>query len=800
MPRRWYIRTSSGKRGPFSSKDLRQLARDGTLKPNMGVSKNEGDSWTKAKKIDGLFPESKQSDDRVAKAKRRIKKQRGDDKWFVLTKHDVVGPLSARRLRKLARRGKLLPDVAVTQDGEKWVKAKRVKGLEFRDKNKNILDLDSAFDPLESEVESEARLDIEMQDEPSVKQEPAFADHNETTLASVDEDFEAVSIEELEDDEVDLGNELIDPDGSSDDGEPPAEDLMAFVGDQLFADDPPSQRSTSIGRADEEKEREEIDVPAESEELDALLDKLRGKSRAEAFRQKDDYYDLDRQEEKVASSKSVERVEQTEDEFDDFLDEILEDSSQDEPMALAAPDESRNGSRGAQQFAIEDEDSDDSVIEVDGDGGDDDLDVFMDEILEDSGEKDSQNSFEDDDDDEFKFEDQSDELDDLLQDLADDPLDEQMSLEEEDVCEQTSVTPVEDSEAESETSEPHVSVGPSENSEIESVSEEAEVKFDVETLPLVIESHPPTEEDLDPEAAEEIRQAKAAWLWDDTRPLEVETPDESPDHFSVNPQPVPSDVDQPEVPEPFIKPPSPAENEMSVKPAFAATDEDIQLVAEPVTTQTLGPEDWEVIREREYLRRFGQCTQKAHTNKFGQDICVYVFPPNQSRPVTTLVTSGLSNHPMQVPSDTLWSPRAELILYVNQLQSSHISILCHLAQIPLTRGVTLHYGKLLPNGVPPQPILGNADLDGYVMLIPPVKSDFGFQSDVKIDGQPLQLLWPVPTSAAERELLLCHGQGAFCALLDQNDHSITIDSPRSCYVQQSRANATANIGQELSVE
>ncbi len=192
--------------------------------------------------------------------------------------------------------------------------------------------------------------------------------------------------------------------------------------------------------------------------------------------------------------------------------------------------------------------------------------------------------------------------------------------------------------------------------------------------------------------------------------------------------------------------------------------------------------NWDQLRKAEYIRRFGACSHVARPeDPSGVPVDVYVFPANQRRPVTTLVTSGMSNRRMPVPQGRC-SPRAELVLYVNEVKAEYVNLLYFLAQIPLRQNQALQYGTSLHHGNPPRPVFPNSVLDGYVFMIPSVQSDFEIHQSTRIGDDSLQLLWVVPTTQAERAFLAKHGMARFCWLLDQQQHALVFDPHRRCYV------------------
>lgn len=51
--------------------------------------------------------------------------------WYVRTSKADRGPYSTEKLRRLADEGRVKPATLVSRDGEKWIKASQIRGLEF---------------------------------------------------------------------------------------------------------------------------------------------------------------------------------------------------------------------------------------------------------------------------------------------------------------------------------------------------------------------------------------------------------------------------------------------------------------------------------------------------------------------------------------------------------------------------------------------------------------------------------------------------------------------------------------------
>lgn len=205
-----------------------------------------------------------------------------------------------------------------------------------------------------------------------------------------------------------------------------------------------------------------------------------------------------------------------------------------------------------------------------------------------------------------------------------------------------------------------------------------------------------------------------------------------------------------------------------------------QIVAIPEPTSHLIE-----IRERAYVKQFGQFENVSHPLGPGiPHIDVYVHPPTEQRPITTLVTGGMSDHAMPIPGNGPASPRCELLLYVEQAEELHIQLLRFLASMPYQQKTWFSYGSTVNNGNPPQPIFEGSVLDHYVFMFPIVGNDFEFDQSVSLEGSPLQLLHVEPITAKERQFIIDRGMDDFLGLLEKKQHSPVLNPGRSCYVSK----------------
>lgn len=195
------------------------------------------------------------------------------------------------------------------------------------------------------------------------------------------------------------------------------------------------------------------------------------------------------------------------------------------------------------------------------------------------------------------------------------------------------------------------------------------------------------------------------------------------------------------------------------------------------------------IREAVYARLFGDDLTVSHelgVTGFEANIDVYQYSPGvdalgNEREFFTLVTSGLSNHRMPVPVES--EPvRAELVIYAEEIDVEYIDLLRWLAKLPFEQA-DLWYGPgtTMTNGNPPRPIFAESSLDCFLFLMPPLSTDFAAHEELIIAGDPCPLLWVVPISLSERNLIRTENLDAFLELMDAYEHSFLFDHNRQPY-------------------
>jgi hypothetical protein len=160
----------------------------------------------------------------------------------------------------------------------------------------------------------------------------------------------------------------------------------------------------------------------------------------------------------------------------------------------------------------------------------------------------------------------------------------------------------------------------------------------------------------------------------------------------------------------------------------------------------------------------------------------YVCPPGYSgRDFYTLVTGGMSDLPMRIPRGAS-ANRTELVMYVPEPKEVYLEILRFLAHFPHEHNTWFGHGHTFPNGQPPQPYFEDSVLDTTLMISSIARPDSTLHERLKIDKDPVHLLWVVPITTAESEFKLQQGIDALMDLFDRYDHPFVLDETRPSLV------------------
>jgi hypothetical protein len=212
-----------------------------------------------------------------------------------------------------------------------------------------------------------------------------------------------------------------------------------------------------------------------------------------------------------------------------------------------------------------------------------------------------------------------------------------------------------------------------------------------------------------------------------------------------------------------------------------------------VETQ-LGVESKEAIgfrhaREAVYTKLFGQPLSVSHELlPLIPHIDVYVFKriskKDEADQVSyALVTGGMSNLEMSLPARAQDAARrVELIFYCDEPRAEYISTLRWIAHFPHNAKSWLGHGHTMPNGNPPAPFWGSAELDTLLFMPPIVSKDQTLPAELKLNGEPVHFLWVVPLTTAECNFKLAKGFDAILDLFDKHRHPHVFDPSRKSYV------------------
>ena len=144
MATQWYCQLMGTELGPFTSKQLLEMARNHRLMPDDSVKKGAGGMWVAAHRVQGLFDDASASTIIMASLPPEVKQALESKEtrreaavpkphaitWYYISDHNKIGPLSFDELVAHGRRGLVKPESRVwSSKSPKWCEAKTVKGL-----------------------------------------------------------------------------------------------------------------------------------------------------------------------------------------------------------------------------------------------------------------------------------------------------------------------------------------------------------------------------------------------------------------------------------------------------------------------------------------------------------------------------------------------------------------------------------------------------------------------------------------------------------------------------------------------
>jgi hypothetical protein len=173
---------------------------------------------------------------------------------------------------------------------------------------------------------------------------------------------------------------------------------------------------------------------------------------------------------------------------------------------------------------------------------------------------------------------------------------------------------------------------------------------------------------------------------------------------------------------------------------------------------------------------------------------VHHVAPTAARPYHVLVTSGMSEMPMNTPAAAERFRYAELMVclpswwcvsdgaFRDERWAWPVRWLKMLARMPHEYATWLAYGHTIPNGDPPAPLASNTDLSA-ILLVPPVSLPV-VAHQLQLDSTRTVHFWTlVPLHTDELSLKLSDGMEALLPLLDAGGITEIVDPGRKSVVR-----------------
>ncbi len=189
-----------------------------------------------------------------------------------------------------------------------------------------------------------------------------------------------------------------------------------------------------------------------------------------------------------------------------------------------------------------------------------------------------------------------------------------------------------------------------------------------------------------------------------------------------------------------------------------------------------------LLRESAYERFFGPMLLASHeVVPQAPHIDVLAFGPQPGgRPFHTLATSGMSDRAMHWPRKGI-DLRREIVLYCDRWEAAHVDFVRTIARYPFANDTWVEHGVVVP--AIGEPLLSGTAMTHLLLLTPVMlRPDCTLGDTLKIGGDPVHFLWPVPITDAELELYKAKGLPAIGALFDQHGLQPTFDPGRRSFV------------------
>lgn len=170
----------------------------------------------------------------------------------------------------------------------------------------------------------------------------------------------------------------------------------------------------------------------------------------------------------------------------------------------------------------------------------------------------------------------------------------------------------------------------------------------------------------------------------------------------------------------------------------------------------------------------------AETREVGETIVLHRFErASENAPVQMFITAGMSERKMKVPREAAKKARAELVFYASEPKSEYFAWLSWLAQFPFIDETWLGFGHTVPWS---KPMLPGSPLTHFWFLETIVTADRTLFETLKVENEPVSVLWVVPITAKEKELKSKKGVGPLLDVLEANRHPWLFPGDRKSYV------------------
>ncbi len=204
-----------------------------------------------------------------------------------------------------------------------------------------------------------------------------------------------------------------------------------------------------------------------------------------------------------------------------------------------------------------------------------------------------------------------------------------------------------------------------------------------------------------------------------------------------------------------------------------------------IITPPIHPKNWMEQREKFFEKYLGKLDDKiCHDNSIrAPHIDVYtVLPdPKNGRNYYTLITNGMSDLIMQVPTkdNKEISAKFELMFKAEKIEPWMYDLLISLAKMPFTYNSYFSYFHTLENGL--QSLHKKSSLK-HIILLPPLFENERFNKKLVIENIPVRFLLLFPITKEEMDYKLNAGSDKFIDLMDKKQPSLIFNINRKSMI------------------